>query len=245
MSPEEKNISSEAISYIKAHKKELIGRFANLKDHPPAKIPLTIFMAGSPGAGKTEFSRALVDTFNQNYSVPVVRIDADEIRDTLSECGYTGNNSHIFTDACSKGVHFLFDSCIKYNQHLLLDTTLASIITAEKNIERALEHSRQVSIFYLYQDPLIAWEFTKKREAIEGRRVSKEFFIDSFLAAKENANIIKRTFGKQVQLYLVEKDYSNNLGKYTENIDNIDSYIKTGYNREELIKKLNEYDNLS
>jgi hypothetical protein len=97
----------------------------------------------------------------------------------------------------------------------------------------------------LYQDPLIAWEFTKKREAIEGRRVSKEFFIDSFLAAKENANIIKRTFGKQVQLYLVEKDYSNNLGKYTENIDNIDSYIKTGYNREELIKKLNEYDNLS
>ena len=50
------SLSDEAIKFVKSHKNEIVSKFANKLKYPPVEKPFTIFMAGSPGAGKTEFS---------------------------------------------------------------------------------------------------------------------------------------------------------------------------------------------
>lgn len=71
--------------------------------YPPSDNPITIFMAGTPGAGKTEFSITLIETFGGSF----IRIDADEIRERMRPLGYNGLNADIFQDAANKGVNLL------------------------------------------------------------------------------------------------------------------------------------------
>lgn len=74
----------------------------------------------------------------------------------------------------------------KSRKSVMLDGTFADYKKAKSNIQRSLDHARYVSIFYVYQDPILAWEFTKAREALEGRKVPKNIFVDSLFKAKEN-----------------------------------------------------------
>lgn len=103
---------------------------------------------------------------------------------------------------------------------------------------RSLERKRVIVLFYIYQDPLVAWEFTKQREAKEGRRVPKEVFISQLFLAKENVNRIKREFGEAVQLFAMEKDAVKNTKKLRQNIESIDTFITIPYTKESLIKRL-------
>lgn len=65
MTEEEKTISDAAIKYIKGHKDELIRCFADTATFLPTITPVTVFMAGSPGAGKTEFSKRFIGGFEK------------------------------------------------------------------------------------------------------------------------------------------------------------------------------------
>ena len=97
--------------------------------------PISIFMAGAPGAGKTEISIQLLNILDQDnmsedlvkqakqHSVTnldpqkmksILRIDADELRDHFKQCGYTGHNSHLFQKAVSKLVHKIHDKAFKF-----------------------------------------------------------------------------------------------------------------------------------
>lgn len=109
-----------------------------------------------------------------------------------------------------------------------------------RNISRSLDKGREVGIFYIYQDPIVAWGFTKKREELEGRHISQEVFIRSFFAAKDNVNKIKSEFKKDVKVYLIKKDRIDNsiIEKFWINVDNIDNYIKQEYNINSLRSKL-------
>ena len=78
-------ISEEAKLFIKKEKRALIKKFANLEKFPPRKKPFSFFMAGSPGAGKTEFTKRLIEMM---APIPIVRIDADEIKEFIPQ--YTG-----------------------------------------------------------------------------------------------------------------------------------------------------------
>jgi len=61
----DENLTKKAVEHIKANKKELIERFASLSIFPIENIPVSVFMAGSPGAGKTEFSKNLIKSFEE------------------------------------------------------------------------------------------------------------------------------------------------------------------------------------
>jgi ATP-dependent protease HslVU (ClpYQ) ATPase subunit len=61
MTPEEKAIEEAAFQYAKEHRARLAREIADTKLFPSEISPLTVFMAGSPGAGKTEISKAMVD----------------------------------------------------------------------------------------------------------------------------------------------------------------------------------------
>lgn len=237
--PTNDELSQRAVAYIKENKKTLCENFASLREFPPVKDPSAYFMAGSPGAGKTEYSKALIQQLLEKEPLrKIVRIDADELRNFLPE--YNKHNANIVQRAVALGVEKLLDHCLEKKQDFLLDATFAMFDLSHKNIIRCLHKDRKVGIWYLYQDPLIAWEFTKKREKLEGRVVPRKVFIDAFFAAKENVNKIKEEFGSEIELNLVEKDKTQAIRKVEFNIQNVDSYLKMTYNKKDLERLLIE-----
>ncbi len=200
MTEEEKHIENGAVEFIKSSKKELIAKFCPLESCRPTARPVSLFMAGSPGAGKTEISKS----FARRFKDAPVRIDADEIRSVCA--GYSGENAHLFQKAANKGVNFLYDYALHNSINCIMDGTFA-YADAEKNVQRSLDRGRKVEIWFVYQDPIRAWEFTKAREARESRRVSKEVFIRAFFESRMNAKLVKERFGTRVELNILMKDY--------------------------------------
>ncbi|MFA6006415.1 MAG: zeta toxin family protein [Candidatus Paceibacterota bacterium] len=216
---------------MKRHSKELVRRFASLDEYQTDVKLITIFMAGSPGAGKTEVARRLAEKFIKK---PIL-IDADEIRKLCP--GYNGTNAHIFQRAANKGVNTLYDYVLHKSLNAIVDGTFA-YADSTKNITRSLERNRKVEIYFVYQEPFQAWEFTKKRETLEGRRVSKETFIRGFFMAQENVNKAKADFGNKIELNLVIKNNDNAIESLELNIDKIDYFLATKYTKEQLIEIL-------
>ncbi|MDO8482887.1 MAG: zeta toxin family protein [bacterium] len=232
MTPEEQSVADEAIKYIKVHKNDLIARFADTTTYPKVPTPVTVFMAGSPGAGKTEFSKRFIGRFEKKFPVKIVRIDPDEIRTMIP--GYTGANSFLVQGACAVGVEKLYDHTLEKKQNAIVDGTFVDYEKSADNIRRSLKRGREVQIYYIYQDPIIAWDFTQKREVVEGRNIPKAAFIRAFTLSRENVNKIKSEFGKQVQIHLVTKDYRNNDEDLELNIGAVDPYLKKRYSEDEL-----------
>ena len=191
-------------------------------------------MAGSPGAGKTEVSKRLVESLGEGAPV---RIDADEVREMCP--GYTGTNSHVFQSAASKGVNILYDHVLDERLNAIMDTTF-QYAGALENIQRSLDKGRAVAIYYLYQNPKIAWEFTQKREAIEHRRVSLDDFIGAFLRARENVRAAKERFGDRIQVNIMLRDFQKQSDQIHRNVatDAIDTLIPTQYTAEALQSEL-------
>ena len=224
-------LSEQAFKWLKSNQKALIEKFAGATEYVSDVHPTTLFMAGSPGAGKTEISKRFISRFEQKP----IRIDADEIRTICP--GYTGKNSHVFQKAATKGVHILYEYALKKNINVILDGTFA-YAGALENIQRSLDHGRKVEIFFVYQHPQQAWDFTQKREAIEHRKVSKEVFINSFLKSRINVNKAKAHFGSKIELNLFVKDFEKDLEQLELDVDDIDPYIKQLYTDDQLEKLL-------
>lgn len=231
MTKEEVKQSEAALDFIKKNRHLLLDKFADKDVYIPDKKPVSLFMAGSPGAGKTEFSKRLIEKFTNKP----VRIDADDIREIVP--GYTGLNAFIFQAAASKGINIIYDHVLHNNLNVILDGTFA-YKNVEENIQRPLNHGRDVEIYYIYQEPEIAWEYTKKREEIEHRRVSKDVFITSFFKARENVTMIKGNFGSKIELNLIIKNFKAGTEEINLDINAIDDYAPLKYNTAELDKLL-------
>lgn len=238
------NLSKETFRFAKKNKKVIINQFIGDKIKSNEK-PVFIFMAGAPGAGKTEWSQKLINILKKkSLNNGIVRIDADEVRMIFKPLGYNGKNSDIYKRGCIKGVEMLFDNCIKNNYHTVVDGTFSSINVVQKNIQSAININASIFIVYVYQDPLIAWGFTKIREKEEGRRIEKNMFIDSLFKSISNVNMIKKKYKENVEVWLVEKDITNTKTKNIKfNINNIDNYLKLKYNSKTLNELLYEEKN--
>lgn len=233
----DEDVRKAAIEFVKKNKKLIISKFADLTKFSPSQNPFTIFMAGSPGAGKTEFSISLIKQLSEkDPNTKVVRVDADEIRDIIPH--YDKTNSNLIQSAAAIGVEKLFDHIQAHNQNTIVDGTFANYEVALKDVKRVLGKKRKLGIIYLYQDPAIAWDFTKKREKLEGRVVPIEMFVQAFLNSQVNVNKIKKEFGNDIRLSLVIKNFENRVEKTLFNIDNVDSYLKIKYNSRTLRKVL-------
>ncbi|MBW4061956.1 zeta toxin family protein [Candidatus Saccharibacteria bacterium] len=231
------SLSEEAVKFVKANKRSLVEQFVDPQKFTPNPHPETFFMAGSPGAGKTEWSRNFLQAYKEVHGVSgILRIDPDDIRATIP--GYTGNNSDEVQGAASLAVQKILDHALNKQLSFLFDGTFARYDLAYKNIERAIKHGRQPVILYVHQDPLVAWDITKARELREGRMVPKETFINAYFSAKENVNRCKEEFGNKIYLYLINKNADTLQYKYVINITNVDHYLKAPYTRELLEEKL-------
>ncbi len=237
MTPEEEQQAEEARRFVRANRRLLIEKFANLSTHPSVEHPITVFMAGAPGSGKTELSKRIMEGIIKTPGHTPVRIDADEIREMIP--GYTGANSHVFQGASARGVEILYDYALDHDQHVILDGTFALKEKSFSNIERALHRDRSVEMYYIFQDPRVAWDFTKKREAIEHRNVSKEVFVRAFFAAHDNVMAAKKQYADHIQLNVVIKDIRSPADYQAKlNVADIDQLVPWDYDQDKLSKEL-------
>ncbi|MFT6790264.1 MAG: UDP-N-acetylglucosamine kinase [Pseudoalteromonas rhizosphaerae] len=227
MTPEE--LERQAIAYAKNNRTRIARELTDKDQFPPDTRPVSVFMAGSPGAGKTEASKAFLEEIGADN---VLRLDPDELRELIP--GYTGDNSYLFHRAVSFIVERTLDHAFKNKQSFLLDGTLTSYDVAKKNIERSIRKERQVLILFVYQKPELAWEFVEAREKLEGRRILADTFIDQFFASQEVIRELKLKFGSQIQVDLLVK---NNKGKtrfYHDNVQAIEHHLDEKFTREDL-----------
>jgi UDP-N-acetylglucosamine kinase len=237
MTEEELKIKASAEEYAKKNKKIIAKEKTSLDLFPTEKNPVSVFMAGSPGAGKTESSRELIKKFTKD-SESIIRIDPDELRECFNSYGYCGSNSSLFQGAVTIIAEKMHDMAIDNEQSFVFDSTFSKIDKARINIQRSINHDRFVQIYYIYQNPLQAWEFVKAREAKEGRNIPKDNFIDQYFSAHETVNQLKKEFGNKIQVDLLVKNIDGTNRTYRENIDNIDFYVKEEYTRNTLINLL-------
>jgi len=233
----DQKIKERAEQFARENKKEIANRITDKDTYPTDDAPVSVFMSGSPGAGKTEFSRHVLEQLEKGGQ-SAVRIDPDELRKEFNE--YDGTNSYLFQYAVSILVDRIHDEVIKKDQNFILDGTLSNFEQAHQNITRSLRKDRKVEIFFIYQRPEIAWMFTKAREKQEGRMIPKEDFIKHFIGSQRTVNKLKNEFRKDIVLSLVVKDLENETLQYEENIDNVDFYLKKKYTESELNNLLDE-----
>jgi predicted ABC-type ATPase len=230
LTPDEDRLKNTAKQWVKANRRQLIARFCDIDAYPKTRHPITIFMAGTPGAGKTEFSMSLLQKFESAF----VRIDADDVREMMREIGYNGANAELFQDAANKAVNILFDYANKEGgQNVLLDGTF-SYGNWRENVERSIAHGRQIEIYYLYQDPRVAWDYVKKREREYGRAVPLEAFVKSYTLSVVNVQRAIQDFGKYLTVYFAKNDYTKTIESIAVDVDNIEKLLPKQYTREEL-----------
>jgi len=123
LSEEQKSICDAAKSFARKSGKRIAVEATNTDTYPPDADPVSVFMAGSPGAGKTEASIALLAAVEAE-GTKTVRIDPDELRCRFE--GYSGDNSWLFQPATSILVEKIHDRVLKNEQNFLLDGTLSN-----------------------------------------------------------------------------------------------------------------------
>lgn len=226
-------LAAEAVQFARDHRKAIARDRTDPERFPPESEPVSVFMAGSPGAGKTEASIELVERFP---GWQIIRIDPDELRELFP--GYNGSNAWIFQPAVARVVYAILDRAFSQGQSFVLDGTLASYEVAKGNVDRSLAKGRQIQILYVYQDPMLAWGFVQAREAAEGRRIRPEHFVEQYFGAREVVNRLKREYGSNLRVDLLMKNNDNSNRFYRAGVDQIDHHIPERANRAELERTL-------
>jgi UDP-N-acetylglucosamine kinase len=228
LSEHERAIEKKALEFARSNKKRIAKAFTDKAIYPSEENPVSVFMAGSPGAGKTEASIALVE----NAPKGVIRIDPDSLRTHFED--YDGSNSYLFQRGVSVLVEKIHDLVLSQKQSFILDGTLSNYDVAVKNIDRSLSKQRSVLILYVYQEPAQAWNFVVAREQIEGRRILAEHFIEQYYQARDVVNQLKKTYGEYITADLLIKNIDGSNRTRIANIENIGNHNPEKYTHSEI-----------
>lgn len=226
-----KSVSKQSIEWVRANRKTIIKHFASDDICISTEEPLSIFMAGSPGAGKTESSHAIVERLKQRGD-EIVRIDPDEIRTLIPQ--YTGRNTDAIKGASFLAVEKIYDYVLKAGKSMILDSTFTPYRKIEGNVRRSLNKHRPLAIVYVDQDPLVAWHFTKEREKIEWRSIPKDFFIRTLFESRENVQKIKEKYGDKIIVHVIQKDYVKDKQQFIECVEHLDDVVQIKYSIDDL-----------
>lgn len=216
-------------------------------DVKPASQKLGIFMAGSPGAGKTELAQNLkreLDKKSKEYQgvfSNIVHLEQDKIKSTLH--GYTGTNAPLYQKPASRLLASVYKYVLKNGLSFIHDTTFSSQNVAEQNIQQALKNGYLVQLYFVYQNPQNAWHMVQQREQEEGRVVPKESFVKQFIHSRKVIDDIKSKFSDNIEINIIIKDIHNETQDTNKEIyfneDTIDRRIHKTYSKEEILRIIN------
>ncbi len=235
---DEEKSANAFILRAKAQARELKGTIAkewtDISRYPREANPVSVFMAGSPGAGKTESAKRVL--YQRARKNSIIHIDPDEVRKLFT--GYVGDNAALFQSAVSDVVNRMHDYVLKNGQSFILDGTMSNYDQAVKNIEHSLkpDRNRTVFVLYVYQDPIQAWNFIQARRGVEGRKVPKDAFIQQYFSARATVNQLMNDYAGRVQFEVIHKDIDGSDQAYFKGIASIDECIAESYSRERLEK---------
>lgn len=190
-------------------------------------MPLALFFAGSPAAGKTEVARALINEMARHSDHSVIHLDPDYFRQLIPS--YSGERSELFQGASSRILSRCFDVVVHAKRSFIFDSTLANFKRAQDNITRCLHKGYTIRIIYVYQDALAAWKTAKARERGNGRCIPLDAFIERYFSAKQTVNELKDYFQKHIQVDLMVKDVMTNERSFKFDIAKIDNHVDEKY----------------
>lgn len=218
------------ITFAKQHKKELVAKIVgDVKPSNDHDVPIAVFAAGIPGAGKTEFLDRLLAGVTD-----IVRIDMDEIVKLFY--GYTPEKYYEFRGAANIIVDETVIFCRRHKLDFVLDGTFASLHAVE-NVKSALKR-HDATIFYVWKDPELAWQHTKDRQLITKRGVEKAGFIESCINVPKNLQEVRGKFVKKISIIIVEKDLDGNEFNTIRDPSRIDDLLEVSYTKEDLERTL-------
>ena len=157
----------------------------------------------------------------------------------MREVGYTGNNAHCFQRAATNAVNKVYDHALQHKQSALLDGTF-TYGNWRENIDRSLTKGRLVEIYYLYQDPVVAWDYVEKRRKAQGRAVPKDVFVEDYYKSMENVKAAKQLYGNKITLYFAKNNNNKALEYIKIDVQDIDSYLPQVNNITKLIEALED-----
>lgn len=214
-------------------KNEFVQKILKMSGAEPEEFPAAIFMAGLPGAGKTELSRNLI----KDSGVKLLRIDMDEIAARLP--GYVPEKADEFRKPATKLLSEGLNYALHHKISFLMDGTFGSA-RAGQNIERSLKHGFSVQIVYAFQNPRLAWQFTLAREKVEHRSIKFDGFVEAYYKTIANIKTISENYGDKITLDIAIKNANNQVGDWKRDVKagEIDKILKVEYNKDKLIKEI-------
>ena len=168
--------------WVKDNKKGLVERFFAGLEPLKTEDRTAVFMAGIPGAGKTEFIRRSIKLKGPSLIV----IEHDKLVELID--GYQAKHYYAYRRAGSIMVTEIFNRCLRDGLSFVLDTTLARG-RSTSNVSRALAKNYRVDIYYVIQDYDKAWSFTRDRERKDRRDIGRTEFDE--LCQLINPNLSK------------------------------------------------------
>lgn len=211
--------------WAKDNKKRLVLKvIANAAPTAENEKPVAAFLAGIPGAGKTEFINRL------EPSLSFARIDLDEIVKLFPN--YDPKRYYEYRSGANIIVDEAVIYCRKKRINFILDGTFGSS-KAIDNIKSALKR-HDVVIFYVWKDPVQAWQLTKDRELITNRAIDKEGFIRAYENIPNNLTKVTKEFGDKAPIVAFKKNKTNDNFQMTQDSNIIDDLLENHYTKEEL-----------
>lgn len=212
--------------WVRTNKKKIARELLERLGHSGSQNPAGIFTAGLPGSGKTEFTVELIEELD----IKPLRLDMDEFAGMIE--GYRPQIADSFRKGASSILNEVYTKTIRSRVNFLFDGTLAHGHALE-NIGRAVKRNYAVKIYYIHQDPVVAWSFTKDRELVEKRGIKKQGFIDTYCHLYENLRALQ-ALGLNVTISVVIKSDDNKVKARHENVKDIFHYTGPVLNRSEL-----------
>lgn len=225
-----------ATLFAKENKKRIAKEFTNPAVYAPDRNPVSVFMAGCAGAGKTEAAIEMIAALGANSDVRTMRIDPDDLRHLFE--GYVGTNSWMFQRAASILVDKIHDMALEQSQSFVLDGTLCNAVKADLNVSRSLKRDRKCIVMFVYQKPELAWRFVQAREASEGRRIPPEVFVAQFFNARDVVNGLKKKYGRQLTVNVLIKNTDASSHEFLGDVERIEDHLHEGYDSEGLLRHI-------
>lgn len=215
----------------KANQDKVAAKF--FKQHKTSKTKTAFFMAGIPGAGKTEFTQNTM----REASPELIPIEHDQLVEYIE--GYKPEAYYNYRKAGSRLVTRIFNDCLDNEYPFVFDGTL-SHENGIRNINKCLKKGYRVVVVYIVQEANAAWELTKARELVKKRAIERKGFINT--CNKINANLLKifraHKNDNKFSFWIINKQGHKDLGNATAIIHNqelnkarqIEQELKKPYN---------------
>lgn len=229
------SLKEDAARWARENKNEFAQNIIELSGVKPTELPSAIFMAGLPGAGKTELAHGLM----KMTSSKVVFLDMDELAQKIPN--YRAECADEFRAGATILLERLFDKVITKKLDFILDGTFGNP-KALANVKRAISHGYFVKILYVAQSPEVAWSFTKAREKVEHRAIDLDGFIKTYECVYDNLRHLEID-GDRISLDVAIKDKNNSIKEFYGGASGeiIDEVAPLKYN-EESLKRLSRND---